>query len=101
MAFPVQAASEDAMNHVFKKEEGEMILEWEVEEILDACKIGGELHYMVLWKGHLLEDCKWEPKGNLANAMDAIDDFYLAFPKKTKDHHKTNKRIKLNFESRT
>jgi hypothetical protein len=62
-----------------------MVLEWEVEEILDASTIDGELHFMVLWTGHLLEDCTWETEAHLANAKDAIDDFYKAFPKKTRD----------------
>jgi hypothetical protein len=69
------------MNHVFN-EEGEMRLEWEVEEILDVTTIDGELHYMVLWKGHLIEECTWETEENLANSRGAIDDFYVAFPKK-------------------
>jgi hypothetical protein len=71
------------MNHVFDEEEAEMRLEWEVEEILDASTIEGKLHYMVLWKGHLIEECTWETEANLANSRDAIDDFYVAFRKKT------------------
>jgi len=71
------------MNHVFDEKEGEMKLEWEVEEVLDAATIDGKLYYMVLWKGHLIEECTWETEANLANARDAIDEFYLAFPKKT------------------
>jgi Chromo (CHRromatin Organisation MOdifier) domain len=70
------------MNHVFDEEEGEMRLEWEVEEILDSATIDGDLHYMVLWKGHLIEECTWETEANLANSRNAIDDFYVAFPKK-------------------
>jgi hypothetical protein len=72
------------MCHVFDEEAGEMRLEWEVEEILDASVIDGKLHYMVLWKGHLIEECTWETEENLANSRDAIDDFYVAFPKKTR-----------------
>jgi len=70
------------MNYVSDEVEGEMRLEWEVEEILDAATIDGELHYMVLWKGHLIEECTWETEANLANSRDAIDDFHVAFPKK-------------------
>ncbi len=72
------------MNHIFDEKDGEMILEWEVEEILDAATIDGELHYMVLWNGHLIEDCTWETEANLANSRGAIDDFYIVFPMKTK-----------------
>lgn len=70
------------MNNVFDEEAGEMKLEWEVE-ILDAATIDGKLHYMVLWKGHLIEECTWETEENLANSRDAINNFYVAFPKKT------------------
>jgi hypothetical protein len=72
------------MNHVFDEEEGKMEVEWEVEEIIDAATIDGKLHYMVLWKGYLLEECTWETEANLANSREAIDDFYIAFPKKTR-----------------
>lgn len=70
------------MNHVFDEGEGEMKLEWEVEEILDAATINGELCYMVLWKGHLIEECTWEVEANLAHCLEAIADFHSAFPKK-------------------
>jgi Chromo (CHRromatin Organisation MOdifier) domain len=69
---------------VYSEEEDSQVLEWEVEEILDASTIEGQLHFMVLWKGHLLEDCTWEAEPNLANARDAIGDFYAAFPQKTR-----------------
>jgi hypothetical protein len=72
------------MNHVFNEEEDRMVLEWEVEEILDAKMIKGELHFMVLWTGHFLEDCTWEAEADLANAKDTIDNFYVAFPNKTR-----------------
>ena len=72
------------MSHVFNEEEDGHVTEWEVEEILDVCTMEGELHFMVLWKGHLLEECTWETEANLANAMDAVDDFFVAFPYKTR-----------------
>jgi hypothetical protein len=72
------------MNHVYSGEEDSTALEWEVEEILDARTIDSELHFMVLWKGHLLEDCTWETEAHLANAKDAINEFYEAFPNKTR-----------------
>jgi hypothetical protein len=87
------------MNHVFNEDEGEMIVEWEVEEILDAATIDKELHYMVLWKGHLIEECTWETETNLANSRDAIDDFYLAFPKKTRGPSVTKRGRKSAVES--
>ena len=87
------------MCHVFDEEAGEMRLEWEVEEILDASVIDGKLHYMVLWKGHLIEECTWETEENLANSRDAIDDFYVAFPKKTRGLNVTKKSKKSAVES--
>lgn len=89
------------MNHVYDEEAEEMKLEWEVEEILDASTIDGKLHYMVLWKGHLIEECTWETEENLANSRDAIDDFYVAFPKKTRGSGVTKRGRKSVVESDT
>ena len=57
--------------------------EWEVEEILDSAIINKELHFLVLWRGHFIEACTWEPEESLENCRDAIDDFFDAFPKKS------------------
>jgi hypothetical protein len=89
------------MNQVFNEEAGEMKLEWEVEEILDASTIDGKLHYMVLWKGQLIEECTWETEENLANSKDAIDDFYVAFPKKTRGPGVTKRGRKSTVKSDT
>jgi len=78
-----------------------MVVEWEVEEILDAAIIDKELYYMVLWKGHLIEECTWETEENLANSKDAIDDFYVAFPKKTRGPDVTKRGRKSAGESDT
>jgi hypothetical protein len=55
---------------------------YEVEEILDASIKDGKLHYMVLWKDHILENYTWEPESNMGTCMDLIDEFYERFPKK-------------------
>jgi hypothetical protein len=87
------------MNHVFDEDKGETILEWEVEEILDAATVDRELYFMVLWKEHLIEECTWETEKNLAKSREAIDDFYLAFPKKTRGPGVTKRGRKSAVES--
>ena len=54
----------------------------EVEEILDSSIRDGKMHFFVLWKGHILDNCTWEPESNLGNCVDLIDEFYQRFPKK-------------------
>lgn len=77
------APSDEPGEVLFNQAIGTAEEEWEVEEVLDSSIIQRELHFMVLWKGHLLESCTWETEASLDNSKDAIDDFYAAFPKKT------------------
>ena len=51
-------------------------IEFEVETIIDSQWKGRCLEYLVHWKGYSDEDHTWEPKGNLANASEAIKDFH-------------------------
>ena len=53
---------------------------FEVESIIDSQWKGRRLEYLVHWKGYSDEDRTWEPKGNLANASEAIKDFHRANP---------------------
>ena len=55
-------------------------IEFEVESIIDSRWKGRRLEYLVHWKGYSDEDRTWEPKGNLANASEAIKDFHHANP---------------------
>ena len=51
-------------------------IEFKVETIIDSRWKGRRLEYLVHWKGYSNEDRTWEPKGNLANASEAIKDFH-------------------------
>ena len=55
-------------------------IEFEVESIIDSRWKGCRLEYLVHWKGYSDEDRTWEPKGNLANASEAIRDFHQSKP---------------------
>ena len=55
-------------------------IEFEVESIIDSRWKGRRLEYIVYWKGYSDEDRTWEPKGNLANASEAIKDFHRSKP---------------------
>ena len=57
--------------------------EYEVEDLLDSriSKKGrGRLEYLVKWKNYPREDASWEPKDNLANAQEIVDEFHKKFP---------------------
>ena len=55
--------------------------EWEVEFIRDSRRRRWQLQYLVHWKDWPDEDDTWEPLKNLANATQAIHDFYARHPK--------------------
>ena len=55
-------------------------IEFEVESIIDSRWKGRHLEYLVHWKGYSEEDYTWEPKGNLTNASEAIQDFHRSKP---------------------
>ncbi|KAF5017730.1 hypothetical protein F66182_10328 [Fusarium sp. NRRL 66182] len=59
-------------------------VEWEVEKILDS-QIDGqtsEHFYLVKWKGFASKENTWEPKKNLSNCRNLIQDFEKKAPKK-------------------
>ena len=55
-------------------------IEFKVETIIDSRWKGCRLEYLVHWKGYSDKDRTWEPKGNLANASEAIKDFHRSKP---------------------
>ncbi|KAL5353148.1 M-phase phosphoprotein 8 [Pseudogymnoascus australis] len=54
--------------------------EYEVERVLDSRISNGELKLYVLWKGFSMEEATWEPRSNLENSTEAIDEYFLAYP---------------------
>jgi hypothetical protein len=52
--------------------------EYKVEKIINSQKISCKVEYGVRWKGYRPEEDTWEPKENLANAQDALKDFFQA-----------------------
>ena len=58
--------------------------EWEVERILDAKMVNRQLKYLVKWKGWPDSENSWEPKANLGNAKEVLEDFYKENPDATR-----------------
>ncbi|KFZ16787.1 hypothetical protein V502_04903 [Pseudogymnoascus sp. VKM F-4520 (FW-2644)] len=54
--------------------------EYEVERVLDSRVNNGELKFYVLWKGFSMEEVTWEPRSNLDNSTEAIDEYFRAHP---------------------
>ena len=54
--------------------------EWEVDRIIDSCYKNKTLEFLVHWKGYDDMDRTWEPKSNLGNAREALNDFYHTNP---------------------
>ena len=53
---------------------------WEVDQIIDSCYKNNKLEFLIHWKGYNDMDRTWEPKSNLGNAKEALNDFYHANP---------------------
>jgi hypothetical protein len=56
--------------------------EYEVEAILDIRRQGRGFQYLVKWKGYSYEHNTWEPRGNLTNSMNAVEEFHHRNPAK-------------------
>jgi hypothetical protein len=54
--------------------------EWEVEKILDAKFLHGNLKYLVKWLGWPETENSWEDEDNLENSPELIAEFYKQFP---------------------
>jgi hypothetical protein len=55
------------------QQEGEA--EYEVEQIIDKRQKGKKIEYLVKWKGYNHDENTWEPKKNLANASEILQEF--------------------------
>jgi hypothetical protein len=49
--------------------------EYEVEEILDAKTVNGEIRFLTKWKGYDDNENSWEPRENLVNCNDELKKF--------------------------
>jgi hypothetical protein len=56
--------------------------EFEVETILDSRTRYGRLQYYVHWKDWPISDRSWQPRENLGNSQDLVDDFHRKYPSK-------------------
>ena len=49
--------------------------EWEVERITAQRYSGHRTQFLVRWKGYSVEESTWEPRSNLAGALDVLRDW--------------------------
>ena len=54
--------------------------EFEVQEILEVSKVRSPLRYKVRWKGYDYAEASWCTPKDLANAPDALAEFYRKYP---------------------
>ena len=55
-------------------------VEYEVEELLDCQRRRNRWEYLVSWKGYGSNENSWEPKENVENAPEKINDFHTKHP---------------------
>jgi hypothetical protein len=55
-------------------------LSYQVESILDSRRRGRGVQYLVHWKGYSQEENTWEPRRNLTNTDEVLEEFYQAHP---------------------
>ena len=53
---------------------------WEVDQIINSWYKNKKLEFLIHWKGYDDMDCRWEPKANLGNTTEALNDFYHVNP---------------------
>jgi Chromo (CHRromatin Organisation MOdifier) domain len=56
-------------------------IKYKVESIQNSRQKQNRLEYLVYWKGWPDEDDTCEPKGNLLNAQESINDFHALYLK--------------------
>ena len=78
-AFDIQPNNPPAPPDLIKGKE-----EYEVETIIDSCKRGQYIEYLVKWKGYSDMENSWEPHGNVHHAEEKMETFHKKHPHKPK-----------------
>ena len=78
-SFDIQPNDPPAPPDLVEEEE-----EYEVEAILDSCKKGRYIEYLVKWKGYSDAENSWEPRGNVRHAEKEVENFHKQYPNKEK-----------------
>jgi hypothetical protein len=55
-------------------------MQWEVEAILAANVVDGQLYYLVRWAGYEVDLNAWEPLSNMDNCEELLADFERRYP---------------------
>jgi len=55
---------------------------YEVESIIDSCKIQGIIKYSIRWVGYIEFEDTWETFNKFDNCLDIIKAFYEYYPNK-------------------
>ena len=65
----------------------EGIPEYKVEEVLDSRLKWGKLKYLAKWSGYADDHNTWEPKLNLDNSKEVINNFHKSNPSALRKFH--------------
>ena len=83
-----------------------MTSDYNVEKILDKRRFGDKTYYLVKWENYTFDESTWEPKSNLNDATDCLEDFRQCHPldrlkkKITKYANKPDKRKEYEYKFR-
>ena len=55
-------------------------MQWEVDAILAATLVNGQLYYLVKWAGYETDINAWEPLSNMDNCEELLADFERRYP---------------------
>ena len=74
--------------------------EWEVEEVIQHRWVRGKIQYLVKWMNYPPESNSWEPKVNLKNCKDLINNYHVRTQaQKGKEGANVRGRAELEFET--
>ena len=91
-SFDIQPDDPPAPPDLVEEEE-----EYEVEAILDSCKKGRYIEYLVKWKGYSDAENSWEPCGNVCHAEEEVNQ--CSNSQRHHGDHDLKGRVMLWFQS--